>query len=115
MKEKQQSIASLISRLDDIETELKQVRSELAQIATPDVNKPSASQLEYTIDDLCQAFGRKHKPYATRLVNVLQQHGIITLQQFLALTPGQLLNLEGIGISTLQYTNSALKRLGIAW
>lgn len=115
MKDKQQSIASLINRLNDIETELKQVRSELAQIATPDVEKPSTLQIEYTLDDLCQAFGRKHKSYATRLINVLQQQGITTFQQFLSLTPGQLLDLEGIGAGTLQHTNSALKRLGIAW
>lgn len=115
MKDKQQSIAGLINRLNDIETELKQVRTELSQIATPDVDKTSIQQLEYTLEDLYQAFGRKHKAYATRLVNVLEQQGITTLQQFLALTPGQLLDLEGIGAGTLQYTNSALKRLGIAW
>lgn len=115
MKEKRQSIASLINRLNDIETELKQVRAELTQIAAPDIYKSAVPQLEYTLDDLYQAFGRKRKAYATRLMNILQQQGITTLQQFLALTPGQLLDLEGIGAGTLQYTNVALKRLGIAW
>lgn len=107
-----------MKKLEDIENDIKQVRADLAENLTPNVesNKDIQNQqLAYTMDDLCEAFGRKHRYYATRLRNALKQQGINTLDEFLAMTPGQLLDLDGIGPGTLQYANKALKKMGIRW
>ena len=107
-----------MKKLEDIENEIKQVRADLADNISPNIerNKDTQNQqLAYTMDDLWEAFGRKHRYYATRLRNALKQQGITTLAEFLAMTPGQLLDLDGIGPGTLQYANKALKKMGIQW
>ena len=104
--------------MDEIEKELHELRADLIQYATPITSADCESRperLQFTIDDLCEAFGKKHKPCAVRLRNALAQQCITSLEDFLALTPGRLLDLEGIGPGTLQYANKALKKLGIRW
>ena len=116
MKEKRQSIATILKRIEKVEYELSDIRKCLAELMTPPTsNTEKEIEVQFTIEDLCEAFGRKHKSYAVRLCNALEHKGITTLKQFLAMTPGQLLDLEGIGPGTLEQTNKAMKKLGIQW
>ena len=69
----------------------------------------------YTLDDLYTAFGKKRKGYASRLKSALNEKQITTLEAFLSLSPGELLELNNIGYKTLTYTRKALGSLGIKW
>lgn len=112
------NITTILHRMEEIEKELHELRADLIQYATPMISadcKSGIEQLQFTMDDFCEAFGKKHQPYAMRLRNALAQQGITSLEDFLALTTGRLLDLEGIGPGTLQYANKALKKLGIRW
>ena len=117
MKEKRQSLAALLKRLEKLEGELCDIRKEIAWCLVPaaDDGESTDPDVAFTLDDLYEAFGRKHKSYAVRLRHALEQRGVTTLPQFLKMTPGQLLDLDGIGAGTLEYTNKAMKALGIAW
>lgn len=118
MKEKKQSLTSLLKRLEKLESELRDIRNEIAECLTPPADDGGDAEdpdVQFTLEDLWEAFGRKHKSYAVRLRHALEQRGVTTLPQFLAMTPGQLLDLDGIGPGTLEYTNKAMKRLGIPW
>lgn len=69
----------------------------------------------YTLDDLYTAFGKKRKGYASRLKSALNEKQITTLEEFLSLSIGELLELNNIGYKTLTYTRKALGSLGIKW
>lgn len=111
----------LIDRLQNIEREVKEIREYLSQ-GEPRVDRPVDSplavgsdfKLEYSLDDLYKEFGNKAS-LARRLKTSLQKRDIITLEDFLSLTPGELLDLENVGYDTLLRTKKALSRLGIAW
>ena len=111
----------LIDKLESIEREVKEIREYLSQgepeAVTP-VDFPLAKELdfklEYTLDDLYREFGNKVS-LARRLKTALQKRNINTLEDFLSLTPGELLDLENVGYDTLLRTKKALGRLGIAW
>lgn len=115
--EENKNLTTILHRMENIEKELCELRADLILCATPTTaeNGSNPDVLQFTLDDLCEAFGKKHQPYAVRLRNALAQQGITSLEDFLALTPGRLLDLEGIGPGTLQYANKALKKLGIRW
>ena len=118
MKEKKQNITTILKRIEKVEQELGDIRKAIAECLTPTADSSDESDMEdmtFTIDDLCEAFGRKHKAYGVRLRNALANTGITTFSQFLAMTPGQLLDLDGIGPGTLEYTNKAMKKLGVRW
>lgn len=118
MKERKQSIAILLKRIEKVEYELSDIRKCIAEFMSPPVEGDGEMKeldVYFTLEDLWEAFGRKHKSYAMRLRKALEQRGVTTLPQFLAMSPGQLLNLDGIGPGTLEYTNKALKHLGITW
>lgn len=115
--EKKKSISDILRRMSEIEQELHNLREDLLQSATPETPRGGneLESLQFTMDDIYEALGKKHKPYATRLKNALTQKGIFTLEDFLEMSPGQLLDLEGVGTATLQYTNKVMKKLGIKW
>lgn len=116
MKEKKQNIIVILKRIEKIEYELSDIRNCLAELLTPPASDTEKQiEVQFTMDDLCEAFGRKHKSYAVRLRNALAQKGVTTLSQFLSMTPGQLLDLDGIGPGTLEQTNKVMKKLGIEW
>ena len=118
MKENRQSITALLKRIKKVEYELSDIRKCIAECMTPpaaDGGEVEDQDLQFTLEDLWEAFGRKHKSYAVRLRNALERRGVTTLPQFLKMTPGQLLDLDGIGPGTLEMTNKAMKTLGIAW
>ena len=118
MKEKKQSITVLLKRLEKVEYELKDIRKGISECMTPpttDGGEADEPVVEFTLEDLWEAFGRKHKSYGVRLRHALEQQGVTTLPQFLKMTPGQLLDLDGIGPGTLEMTNKAMKHLGIRW
>ena len=111
----------LIDKLQYIEKEVKEIRDYLSlsesETLTP-ADSPLAEEpefkLEYTLEDLYKEFGNKAS-LARRLKTALQKRDIITLEDFLSLTPGELLDLENVGYDTLLRTKKALSRLGIAW
>lgn len=118
MKEKRQSLTALLKRLEKLEGELCDIRKEIAQCLTPaatDGCEATEPDVQFTLEDLWEAFGSKHRSYAVRLCKALERRGVTTLPQFLKMTTGQLLDLDGIGPGTLEYTNKAMKRLGIPW
>ena len=118
MKEKRMSPSSLLQKLDHMESELREVREYLAQNMITFVNADNRTKelkLEYTLEDLYEAFGPSKQSYATRLRTSLEKRGVNTLGEFLALTPSQLLDLDGVSSGTLQYTHKALKKLGVQW
>ena len=117
MKEKKQSMFVVLQRLEEVENELSKIRQQIVQ------NMNEKAYLEdgrreynttYTLDDLYKAFGSKQH-YATRLKHALQQKNINTIPEFLAMTPGELLELDNVSVGTLQKTKKALERLGICW
>lgn len=71
-------------------------------------------ELGYTLEDLYRAFGNK-KSLTRRLHTALQKRNIKTLEDFLSLTPCEMLELEGVGYDTLLRTKKALNKLGIDW
>ena len=111
----------LIDRLQNIEREVKEIREYLSQ-SEPRADKPVDfplaaeldAKLDYTLDDLYKEFGNKVS-LARRLKTALQKRNINTIEEFLSLTPGELLELENVGYDTLLRTKKALSRLGIAW
>lgn len=118
MKEKRISPTSMLQKLENIKIELREVREYLAQNMITFVNADNRTKdlkLEYTLEDLYEGFGPSKQSYATRLRTSLEKRGVNTLGEFLALTPGQLFDLDGIGSGTLQYTHKALKKLCIQW
>lgn len=111
----------LIDKLECIERDVKEIKEYLSQNksveATPiesQLGLEADFQLEYTLDDLYRAFGGKVS-LARRLKSALQKRNINTLEEFLSLTPGELLDLENVGYDTLLRTKKALSRLGITW
>jgi hypothetical protein len=118
MEENTLSLMDLLKRLENIENELREVRRDIAQSIVPSkaITKDTTNtSLEYTLNDLYEAFGHSKQSYAKRLRNALEQQSIKDLGQFLSLTPGQLLDLDGVGIGTLMQAHKALKKMGIRW
>ena len=111
----------LIDKLESVEREVKEIREYLSQndgeqVAPVGFPLPLESDFKvgYTLDDLYKEFGKK-KSLAYRLKSALTKRNIKTLEEFLSLTPGELLDLEGVGYDTLLRTKKALSRLGIDW
>lgn len=111
----------IIDKLDNVEREMKEIREFLSQSesgARTPVILPLAIEpdfkMEYTLEDLYGAFGNK-KSLAHRLKSALKKRNINTLEDFLSLTPGELLDLEGVGYDTLLRTKKALSKLGLVW
>lgn len=88
------------------------VSSEKTALPLPDVSNYATG---HTLEDLYKAFGKKKISYAHRLKKALRDKQITTLEDFLLLSPGELLELENIGYKTLLQTRSALKKLGLDW
>ena len=109
----------IIDRLESVEKEVKEIREYLSQselgmgmhIDFPLAIEPDF-ELGYTLEDLYREFGKK-KSLAYRLKSALKKRNIKTLKDFLSLTPGELLELEGVGYDTLLRTKKALSKLGI--
>lgn len=78
-------------------------------------NGTPVEETEYTLDDLYHAFGEEKKSCAARLRNTLERQGVSTLKEFLLLTPGGLLDMEGMGSGTLGLIHKALKKMGVRW
>ena len=118
MEENTLSLTDLLKKLENIENELREVRRDIAQSIVPSkaiIEDTTNISLEYTLNDLYEAFVHSKQSYAKRLRNALEQQSIKNLCQFLSLTPGQLLDLNGVGINTLMQAHKALKKMGIRW
>ena len=111
----------LVDKLESVEREVKEIREYLSQndveqVAPGGFPLPLESDfmVGYTLEDLYREFGKK-KSLAYRLKSALKKRNIKTLEEFLSLTPGELLELENIGYETLLRTKKALNKLGIVW
>lgn len=109
----------IIDRLDCVEREVKEIREYLSQgEAGAPLDFPLATapdyELGYTLEDLYREFGGK-KSLVHRLKTALKKRNIKTLEDFLSLTPGELLDLEGVGYDTLLRTKKALSKLEFVW
>lgn len=111
----------LIDKLESVEREMKEIREYLSQndgeqVAPVGFPLPLESDfmVGYTLEDLYREFGKK-KSLAYRLKSALKKRNIKTLEDFLSLTPGELLDLEGVGYDTLLRTKKALRKMGIDW
>lgn len=111
----------LLDKLQNIEKDVKEIREFLSQderkttaLAVSPLGIEPDFKLKYTLDDLYREFGSKVS-LARRLKTALQKRNINTLEDFLSLTPGELLDLENVGYDTLLRTKKALSKLGIAW
>lgn len=111
----------IIEKLESIERDVKEIKEFLSQnrpVETTSVEthltvEPDFKS-EYTLDDLYREFGGKMS-LARRLKSALQKRNINTLEEFLSLSPGELLELENVGYDTLLRTKKALSRLGFVW
>lgn len=111
----------LVDKLESVEREVKEIREYLSQnddekVAPGGFPLPLESDFKggYTLEDLYKEFGKK-KSLAYRLKSALKKRNIKTLEEFLSLTPGELLELENVGYETLLRTKKALSKLGIDW
>ena len=111
----------LVDKLESVEREVKEIREYLSQndgeqVAPVGFPLPLESDfmVGYTLEDLYREFGKK-KSLAYRLKSALTKRNIKTLEEFLSLTPGELLELENVGYETLLRTKKALNKLEIVW
>ena len=70
-------------------------------------------QNEITLDDIYKAFGKQKKHYATRLKHVFMEYHVETIDDLMALSLNDLLNMDGIGSETLRLLVKKLSDLGI--
>ncbi len=109
----------ILEKLEGIEKELREIKEYISQDDLGKVSSPfnivPDLYIGYTLDDLYEAFGKKKKHLATRLRIALKKHNIKTMEEFLSLTPGELLGLENVGYETLLRTKKAMEKLKINW
>ena len=67
----------------------------------------------FTLDDIYKAFGKQKKHYATRLKHAFLEHHVETIDDLMALSLNDLLNMDGIGSETLRLLVKKLHNLGI--
>ena len=108
-----------IDKLENVQKDVEEIKKFLSQNPTPIPSKYFSTgipdfKLDYTLEDLYREFGRK-KSLAHRLKTALQKRNINTLEEFLSLKPGELLDLENVGYDTLLRTKKALNRMGLTW
>lgn len=71
------------------------------------------TQNDITLDDIYKAFGKQKKHYATRLKHAFLEHHVETIDDLMALSLNDLLNMDGIGSETLRLMVKKLSDLGI--
>lgn len=76
-------------------------------------NEQTQIQNVITLDDIYKAFGKQKKHYATRLKHAFLEHHVETIDDLMALSLNDLLNMDGIGSETLRLLVKKLSDLGI--
>ena len=76
-------------------------------------NEQIQIQNDVTLDDIYKAFGKQKKHYATRLKHAFLEHHVETIDDLMALSLNDLLNMDGIGSETLRLLVKKLSDLGI--
>ena len=76
-------------------------------------NEQTQIQNVITLDDIYKAFGKQKKHYATRLKHAFLEHHVETIDDLMALSLNDLLNMDGIGSETLRLMVKKLSDLGI--
>ena len=73
------------------------------------------TQNDVTLDDIYKAFGKQKKHYATRLKHAFLENHVETIDDLMALSLNDLLNMDGIGSETLRLLVKKLSDLGIEY
>lgn len=68
-----------------------------------------------TLDHIYNAFGKQKKHYASRLRHAFLEHRVETIDDLMALSLNDLLNMDGIGSETLKLLIKKLHGLGIEY
>ena len=76
-------------------------------------NEQAQIQNDVTLNDVYKAFGKQKKHYATRLKHAFLEHHVETIDNLMALSLNDLLNMDGIGSETLRLLVKKLSDLGI--
>ena len=71
------------------------------------------TQNDITLDDIYKAFSKQKKHYATRLKLAFVEYQVETIDDLMALSLNDLLNMDGIGSETLRLLVKKLSNLGI--
>ena len=74
-----------------------------------------AEETSYALADLYAAFGEEKRVAASRLQKALERKHVTTLAEFVSLSPGQLLDMEGVGVGTITLIYKALQKMGVRW
>lgn len=75
--------------------------------------KLNQGQKDVTLNDIYKAFGNKKKHYATRLKHAFLEHHVETIEDLMALSLYDIMNMNGIGAETLRLLILKLNELGI--
>lgn len=70
-------------------------------------------QTDVSLYDIYKAFGNKKKHYATRLKHAFMEHHVETIEDLMALSLYDVVNMNGIGSETLRLLITKLNGLGI--
>ena len=76
-------------------------------------NEQTQIKNDISLDDIYKAFGKQKKHYATRLKHAFLEHHVETIDDLMALSLNDLLNMDGIGSETLRLLVKKLSNLGI--
>ena len=68
-----------------------------------------------TLADIYEAFGKQKKHYAIRLKHAFLEHHVETIDDLMALSLNDLLNMDGIGSETIRLLVKKLSNLGIEY
>ncbi len=75
--------------------------------------KLNQGQKDVTLNDIYKAFGNKKEHYASRLKHAFLEHHVETIEDLMALSLYDIINMNGIGAETLRLFIMKLNDLGI--
>lgn len=75
--------------------------------------KLNQGQKDVKLNDIYNAFSNKKKHYATRLKHAFLEHHVETIEDLMALSLYDIMNMDGIGAETLRLLILKLNKLGI--
>ena len=102
-----------IQKLNDISKKLELLEEDVQQLKQVVIIDAVEGKLSVTLDDIYYAFGKQKKHYATRLKHAFLKYNIKTIDDLMALSLNDLLNMDGIGSETLRLLIKKLNGLGI--
>ena len=77
--------------------------------------EPDQVQTDVTLDDIYKAFGSKKKHYTIRLKHAFLEHHVETIEDLMALSLYDIVNMDGVGSETLRLLVTKLNDLGFEY